>query len=298
MLADASAAPPQAGLDLHEELSTLDPQNGRLECTCRPNLRLRSEHGELVHPRGKLVNSCDYCAKLQAVENAEMLALDALEGDPPQLWAVLTTRTATIDMAPFYRALEYVKRGLRKRWPDAEYSALLEFTTGYGPRSGGKRRPHWNLLIKGVPAAALEEAQAVVVASWCRNVDALPAGQYVDCIGDGVALLKYVALHFQKASQKPPPGFTGQRFNCSRGYFTGCTRATARARARESLRLKRELWKHALVLDDAHEIELAAQLAHRRNAQTRWTLCTASGARHAPTRVGDELHDRLRAGVP
>lgn len=101
---------------------------------CGPrSLRLRSEHGELVPVRGRSVNPCRYCARLAAVENAEMLALDALEGDAPQVLVVLTTRTAGVDMAGFYRGLEMVRRELRKRWPATEYASLVEFTTGYGP---------------------------------------------------------------------------------------------------------------------------------------------------------------------
>ena len=37
---------------------------------------------------------CSYCAKLAAIENAEMLALDALENGAPEVWACLTTRSA------------------------------------------------------------------------------------------------------------------------------------------------------------------------------------------------------------
>jgi hypothetical protein len=109
-------------------------------------------------------------------------------------------------------------------------------------------------------------------------------------------LMRYLALHFQKASQQPPEGFTGQRFNCSRGYFTGCTRAVARRRAREALRLKRELWKawqlvpcdvSDLAAEDAAEVaadvELTAQLNYRRSLATSWCLATDRGARLSAT---------------
>jgi hypothetical protein len=287
--AEPDSAPGGACLDLHEELPT--PR-----CVCGPeHLRLRSEHGELVKPRGGAVNHCDYCAKLQAVENSEMLALDALAGDAPRLWTVLTTRTVTTDMARFYAARWKVTRAVRRRWPDAEYACLLEYTTGYGERSGGRRRPHWNLAWKGIPDGSHEAAHSLIARIWCQHVDAEPTGQKSTTIYSAENLFRYIALHFMKESQKPPAGFKGQRFNCSLRYFTGCTRATARARARDSLGLKRELWRAARLHDDAYEIELAAQLAHRRNISTRWTLASETGARLGLEPIGPELVDRLRA---
>lgn len=272
-------------LGKHEGLSASERQRAKTECSCGPeHLRLRSEHGELVKPRGKAVNRCDYCAKLAAVENCEMLSLDAMEGDPPNGLFVLGTRTATVDMAGFYRGLSESKRALKRRWPAFEYASLLEFTTGYGERSGGLRRPHWNLATKGIPDDELPAAAAIAFPIWCRHVDAEVHAQHVSVIRSGEALAKYLALHFQKESQRPPAGFKGQRFNCSRGYFTGCTRATARARARESLGLGREVWKQLQREDadapvDAHDVELNAQLAYRLAVRTRWVLASETGAR-------------------
>lgn len=303
--ADRSLLPPRravgadAPLGLHEELSTPG-------CSCGPkHLRLRSDHGELVAPRGGSVNRCAYCAKLAAVENCEMLGLDALEGNAPEVLIVLGTRTATVDMAGFYLGLEKVKRALRRRWPDAEYASLLEFTTGYADRSGGLRRPHWNLLWKGIPGADAAQAGAIAARIWCQHVDAEEHAQHASAVRDGVALMKYLANHFMKESQQPPADFTGQRFNCSRGYFTGCTRATARARAKQSLALKRELWKAnnahraRAAVDgrevDALEVELDAQLAHRRNLATRWVLASDTGARLSDVAVPKQnLAARLR----
>jgi hypothetical protein len=198
--------------------------------------------------------------------------------------------------------LEFVKRALRRRWPEAEYAALLEFTTGYGPRSGGLRRPHWNLLIKGVPAEAAEEAGAAVFPIWCRQVDALPDKQHASAIYAPEGLVRYMAKHFSKSSQAPPEGFRGQRFNCSRGYFTGCSRATARARARDSLSLKRALWRARQAQPDAsaHDVELNGQLAYRLALSTRWVLATSSGARISRESIvlpgaADRMRARYRA---
>jgi hypothetical protein len=269
-------------------------------CTCGPkHLRLRSEHGELVRPRGGSVNRCDYCAKLAAVENTEMLLLDALEGDAPQVWACVGTRTATLDMSQFYRGLEQLLRALRRRWPATEYAAQLEFTTGYGPRSGGQRRPHWNLMLKGVPVGEVETAAEIIRRVWCQNVDALPERQHVGPVTGAEGLMRYIAQHFQKESQAPPAGFTGQRFNCSRGYFTGCTRAVARSRARQSLRLKREVWKaQQRGITDAYDVELVARQAAELAARTRWVLASETGARLGREPIGAELVERMRSTPP
>jgi hypothetical protein len=280
--ADATACGPDSVIPLgkHEELPIKERQRASESCTCGPaHLRLRSEHGELVKVRGKCVNKCSYCAKLAAVENCEMLMADALDGDRPTLIMILGTRTATLNMREFEAGRQAVVQKLRRRWPAFEYAYQVEFTTGYGPHSGGLRRPHWNWFCKGVPAGCEEEARGLAVPEWCRLVDAEPHAQYVDRIDNAVGLTKYVTQHFMKASQAPPAGFTGQRFNCSKGYFGSITRATARARAKDSLALGRELWKAAQRSSDAHEIELTAQLAHRRNVATRWVLASETGAR-------------------
>lgn len=272
-----------------------------LRCVCGPaHLKLRSEYGELVTPRGKAVNRCDYCARLAAVENCEMLALDAMQGDPPTGLIVLGTRTATVDMARFYDGLRATKRVLKRRWPLFEYACLVEFTTGYGERSGGLRRPHWNLATKGIPVEDLDAAGALAFPVWCRHVDAEVQAQHVTPIYAAEGLTRYLALHFQKASQQPPENFTGQRFNCSRGYFTGCSRSTARSRAREALALKREVWKQLQREDvdapaDAHEVELNAQLAYRLAARTRWVLASETGARLSDQALSSTTaRDRLR----
>src|SRR4051794_6576327 len=168
-----AAAPEAAALDLHEGIGT----NG---CSRWPeSFRLRSTLGELVMGRCKAVNLCDYCARLAAVETSEVLAIDAMTNSSPALWSVLTTRTATLDVAAFKYARKVVARAVRSCWPDAQSATLVEFTTGLGKRAAGARRPHWNDMWKGVPVAAEDELHAVMADAWCRHVDALPAGQYV-----------------------------------------------------------------------------------------------------------------------
>jgi hypothetical protein len=209
-------------------------------------MRLVSSDGVVRRGRCGSVNLCSYCAKLRAIENAEMLSLDALDHGAPEVWACLTTRTADPVPASFYRAREQVRKALRRRWPECQDATLVEFTTGYGPRSGGRRRPHWNALLKGVPTADVEEARAVVARVWCGQVDAEASRQHVGPVADAGGLMRYLALHFQKESQSPPKGWRGHRFVASRGYFPSGAPA-ARQRAKESLRLGRAVhWANAV----------------------------------------------------
>jgi len=241
-----------APLDLHEGISTPRP----FGCERWPvNWWLMSQHGEAVRGRCKATNLCDYCAKLAAVENSELLALDAMQGAAPAVWLVLTTPMATLDMSLFYEAHRKLTRALARRFPGLEWARLLEFTTGYGPRSGGRRRPHWNVLLKGVPVDAIELVRDLVAKVWCPRVGGSIEAQYVGAVAEVGGLMRYIGLHFQKESQAPPAGFRGHRFTHSRGYLWTDT-PSAREEAREALWLKRQLHKAAqlgLTGDDAED---------------------------------------------
>lgn len=289
--ADAPAAAAERPLGGYEGLSTSDPREG---CPRWPELLwLKWSRGELtgfVRGRCKSTNLCHYCAVQAAHENARMLSLDAVDDTQPRVLAILGTRTATTDTEPFYRAREFVIRALRDRFGrDVEYSSLQEFTTGLGPRSGGQRRPHWNLFLKGIPAELVAEAREIIRRVWCRYVDAEPDYQYVEELRDAAAAAQYVALHFQKEGQSPDVGWRGQRFNCSRGYFGDLTRAQARDRARESLRVDRELFKALRDGLEGEHAQLAADEAIEIAAATTWELHREAPPRHP-------LEDRHRPG--
>ena len=249
-------------------------------------MRLLSSQGEIVRGRCGSTNQCEYCAKLGAVENAELLALDALAGSAPAVWCVLTTRTATLDTRRFYKSREVVVRALRRRWPGVEYAALVEYSTGYGPRSGGLRRPHWNLLLKGVGPEDRDAVQEIVTSVWCAREDAELDGQHVGLFGDAGGLMRYLALHFQKESQRPPEGWRGHRFLHSRGYLQGST-AEARAAARESLAFKRELWRAIksgrVGLDAEARAREARAIAH----VTTWRVVDVTTALTTRSRGGE-----------
>lgn len=288
-------APQGAALDLHEGIShpgTRHPDPAALGCPRWPeHFRLLSSHGELVRGRCRSTNLCAYCARLAAVENAELLALDALAGEAPSVWAVLTTRSAEPDPAKFYKSREVVIRALRRRWPRCEYAALVEFTTGYGPRSGGARRPHWNLLLKGVPPEAVEQAREVIADVWCAREDAEPWAQFVGTVSEVGGLMRYVALHFQKESQAPPPGWRGHRFLKSRGYLATST-PEAREAARRSLRHKRELWRAIRRGLEGQAAEDAAAAAIALADATTWRLMSVE-----PSQMRRADRDAARAAA-
>lgn len=271
-------------LGLHEGLSHPDPENP-LYCARWPEaLRLWCMRtGELVRGRCKATNLCEYCCRLYVMECVEMLWLDACEHEAPTVYACLGTRTATSDPRPFYRGRELVMRALRRHWP-ARYASTSEFTTGRGRRSEGKRRPHWNLMLKGIPLDALDQARDVIAPTWCRHVDAEPDAQDVRAIYQAGGLARYMLDHFLKESQAPPAGWRGQRFNASRDYFAPLSRAEARLAARDSLRLKRAIWEveqdpdvpSDAVLDLAHAVKQlsdakAWDLADVAEIPTDWT---------------------------
>lgn len=203
---------------------------------------LNRSSGELHLGSCKATNLCPRCARYYAVETCEMLWLDALAQGSPSLWEVFTTSRPQWDGERWRRSMAQVFRAVRRRWPAAEYAALVEFTTGYGPRSGGMRRPHLNVFWRGVPVEDESELWRVTSGVWCARMTALPRLQWVARVsedrGGMRGLTRYVSLHFLKESQAPPAGWRGQRFRASRGYFVR-PRSELRQEAGRALRLKR-----------------------------------------------------------
>jgi hypothetical protein len=281
-----------AALGLHEGISA-----GRVARTCErwpEKLRLRSTLGELVMGRCKSTNLCAYCARLAAVENSELLALDALYGPAPVIWAVLGTRSTSTQPSDFYEAATQLRRACREAFDGFGVASIVEFTTGYGANAGGERRPHWNWLVKGAGVDDQAQLLELIDRHWCRLVDAELGAQHVGPIAAAGGLMRYLALHFQKSEQAPPEGWRGHRFTHTRGYLWAPTPA-AREEARASLRLKRELWRaHELGLfgQDAEEV---AQRAVYEASELAWELVrlqplpTAFGPDGLPTSWATEV---------
>ena len=245
-----------AALDLHEG-------NSDRGCQRWPaRLVLRSSEGHYVEGRCKASNLCDYCSTLAAVENAELLALDGLYGTAPGWWVVLTTQHTTERQSRYRSWWEVAKRAA-----GCPTARLLEFTTGLGPRSGGERRPHWNVLLKGSQGQA-----EAMLAAW-RRVSGSTQG-YAGQVADVGGLLRYLALHFQKESQRPPAGWKGQRLTISADYLWTETRY-ARELAKRSLRLKRELWRAERLGLTGSAVLDRAELGLARSEAVRWQMVPA-----------------------
>lgn len=237
-------------LDLHEGIC--DPHADPVLDGCKrwPEvLRLLNESsGELIRGRCRATNLCRYCQKLYVVETVEMLTLDAME-HAPSLWAVLTAREH-LTRAETYGHLRQLRKALRKRWPEVEWFTQVEFQ-----RRGAL---HLNLLLKGVPVEHAVELHQAMCDSWCSRVDALPVGQWVGAIEDGVGVVRYISkmlAHGLKAEQAPPLGWRGHRTSQTRGYLVRPA-GEMRQEARRSIRVKREIWRGLPA--EVAELEVAA----------------------------------------
>ena len=217
-------------------------------------------------------NLCEYCARLAAVLNAELLALDAVHGTAPTSYMVLTQPSTSQSPREYYAAKQAVQRALRAEIDGYEAAWLVEFTTGRAAASGGHRRAHLNGLIKGVH----DEGQADVVRQviervWCPRQAAAPAAQYVAPVQDLGGLARYLALHFLKERQAPPHAWRGHRFSTTRGYLW-CPTPQARKVARDSLADKRELWRSLSAGVAADQAEDRVQWARFVRSQTTWAV--------------------------
>jgi len=181
---------------------------------------------------------------LFAVETSEMLLLDAME-DAPTLYAVLTAREH-LTRAQATVELRHLRRVLRRRWPNVRWAVTVEFQ-----RRGAL---HLNLLVKGVAIERHDEFHALLVETWCARVDALPRSQWSDVIKDGEGVVKYLSLHFLKATQAPAIGWRGHRYSAMRDYLVRPA-SVMRDEAKRSLRIKRLMYV-GLSAESA-ELELA-----------------------------------------
>jgi hypothetical protein len=213
-----------------------------------------------------------------------MLALDALMGVAPTVYAVTSTPKIGIDTRQYQRSLEKLIVAWRRRFPELEYGCIVEFTTGRAAKSGGHRRPHWNWFFKGVTVADVDELRACIERVWCPRMEASPKAQYVGAIENEGGLLRYLSMHFQKESQRPPDGWRGHRLRLSRGYLAQSTPEMRQA-TKAALRLRRELWKARRSGLQGVDAEAVAAAALKLNEAISWRLVTwAEVAEHQSKR--------------
>jgi hypothetical protein len=253
-------------------------------------LWLRSSHGEVVQGRCRATNLCRYCQQLYVLETLEMLALDAAEYSPT-LWAVLTAREH-LTRADCYSHLRQLRKAARAHWPSIEWFVQVEFQ-----RRGAL---HLNLVIKGVPVEDDRRLFDVVTGAWCRRVDALPVGQWLDRIEDAGGVTRYLQktlAHGLKQEQAPPIGWRGHRTSQTRGYLVRPA-SVMRLEARRSLRFKRELWRAITQQHlQAHDAELVAHQAVADADATTWELWRQNFSRvhQEPARTDCSPSEALRA---
>lgn len=236
--------------------------------------------GEFVPARCGATNRCPYCAYLAVVENALVVALDAELGGFPRVGVTLTTADPVHDPARFRLAVADVFKALRAALGPVEYLGFMEWTTGRGRRSGGHRRAHMHVLVKGLAPRDAPIAEAAVRAAW-RLGSQVEARQLRSVAG----ATAYLVHHHNKASQAPPAGYTGKRLRPSKGYYAAPV-ADLRRQAHELLvskRLRRAAsravqWEE---LDGAPEElvdrELTAALAAARREHSMVTFVKLDG---------------------
>lgn len=270
---EALGGPP---LDMHEVKSTPTgreaPGEALSGCDRWPkSMWLLSSTGVKVPGRCGASIQCDYCAKLAAVEYSESLTLDALKGNAPEVFMVLTQGDHQRDGKALTKSLRKVVDAVRLRWPDAEYALLVEFTTGESAQSGGRRFAHFNVMWKNIAADELDELRLVVLKVWCRREKADVRAQKFQSVYAVGGLMRYVALHFLKHSQAPPKHWRGRRFRSSQGYFT-VGRAAQKRESVNALRAKRHL---RTATEDGYAGLVALEVAALRSIQakaTTWDL--------------------------
>lgn len=239
--------------------------------------------GTLEPVRCGASNRCQYCASLAALEAGDVLMLDA-KIRMPTVGLTTTTRDPRFDTEQLKKAERNLWRALRKLMP-LEYCGFVEWTTGEGTHSDGFRRPHIHHLVKGIPldhelmAAAedpetgellvdrdgrpIPKLEVIVSELWRRYTgDAF----VVECrpLKTPLGALKYMALHYRKRAQAPPPTWKGRRLRPSKGYYEQPV-AELRALSRQLNRDQRlshlaEKAVGALILPPEEEQKLDAEL--------------------------------------
>lgn len=192
--------------------------------------------GRVIPARCGAPNKCAYCAYQTTVENAIVVQLDAERFGYPTLGVTLTTVDPQTAMPAFRRDVEKVVKALRRREPDVEYLGMVEFTTGRSARSGGFRRVHQHLLLRGVLPSVAPDLENVLRRVW----EARTGANRVEAreLRTPAGATAYLIHHHRKRDQAPPAGWSGKRMRPSRGYY-GQPVGELRVEARELLRSKR-----------------------------------------------------------
>ncbi len=212
--ATGTAAPPGAALVLDSQRSVTG-----LAKRC-PNRRIgiRLKSGKKLESVSCKRRDCSVCGPRKARELARVLILDA-QVDCPTHGMTLTTQDPDISPATFRNGVAAVFKRLRRHYGrSVEYFGMVEFTSGQGSHSGGRRRIHQHILLKGLPAHAdVLDVGRDVRETWRASTGATRV-EVAELRTPGGAL-GYLALHHKKPKQAPPPDWHGMVERHSLRYF-------------------------------------------------------------------------------
>ena len=161
---------------------------------------------------------CSVCGKRHALAALEMVRRTSQRMGNPEVAVTLTSVDPFRELGKAWsRDVEQTIKALRRRFPGLEYLGFMEWTSGQAATSGGHRRPHMHLLVRGLCAEYSAEAEGLTRRVWsgrtgANQVEVAP----LRAAEDGVA---YLALHHLKPNQAAPEGWTGRRLRPSRGWW-------------------------------------------------------------------------------
>lgn len=193
--------------------------------------------GRIVPARCGATNRCAYCAYQRVLEDALVVSLDAERHGHPRVGMTLTTLDPHHDLERFRRDVEQVFRLVRRELgAEVGYLGMMEWTTGRGKRSGGHRRAHQHVLLRGCLPSEAEAIEGAVRALWSARTGA--SRVELRELRSPVGATAYLIHHHRKRDQAPPAGFRGKRLRPSKNYY-GQPIPTLRREATTMLRNKR-----------------------------------------------------------
>jgi hypothetical protein len=211
--------------------------------------------------------------------------VDALV-DPPTHGITLTTLDPFTAPATFRLGVHMVVQRLRRRYGrQVEYYGSVEFTTGEAETSGGYRRIHQHMVVKGLQGADVLEVESLVRETW-QKVTGAKVVEVAELLTPGGAI-GYLAMHHRKPGQAPPAGWRGMVERPSKGYFHRPV-AELRTEAKVQLRVEAIAWREEITVELA-QLEVAAESGEwvlERFEQTAGGLLIPWG--DVPVRARDE----------
>ena len=225
-------------------LSSLDPQRSHKPYGC-PTPKV--VFGVAYRCRSR---SCPSCGYYRARVLGRVLLLDSKLGRTPTVCMTLTTVDPDTSSATIRDGMRNVRTRLRRHGYPVDDFTKIEFTSGRGTRSGGRRRIHGHNLTKGLDGADLVHVGSLVQDAWHSTTGAsvVEVAELRTLVGQ----LHYLSLHHGKRVQLPPRGWRGMAERSTRGFWNAPI-GDLRERARRDLAAESLVWSTggALSLDDA-----------------------------------------------